>query len=158
MDDWGKDVEVVDEQGDEEADDEYESIMDGGGVGGGVGEAIKIGCKDCCWSIMWDELWQWILAWPTVVGADGNANVLNDSVTVFVAVVVVVADELIMFNEASSFNGFTMTGFENGNEDVVDVDVDNDDDDDDDNDDDDDVGADETITSIRSILFINSPF
>lgn len=48
MDVWGKDAEVVDEQGDVEADDEYESIIDGGGVGGGVGDATKSGCCVVC--------------------------------------------------------------------------------------------------------------
>lgn len=67
----------------------------------------------------------------------------DGSVTVFVVI-----DELLVFNESSSFNDDDITGVDNDNEDG-----DGDDDDDDDIDD-----SDDAITLIRSIVFINSPF
>lgn len=77
-----------------------------------------------------------------------------------VAAVFVAVDELLVFNEASSFNGDDIIGVANDNDEVGDCDGDDDVDDDVDDDDDDDDGddSDETITFIRSTVFINSPF
>ena len=66
-----------------------------------------------------------------------------------VVAVFVVVDELIVFNEASSFNDGDITVVDKDNEE---------DGDGDDNVNDDDDDSDDTITLVRSIVFINSPF